>query len=165
MRSPTGVWERVSTACFRVWSRKCPEIECVHELPPDSSLSRRQLAARCLKTRIPFRPTPVFAAKSAKRLRRVDLTRSPSRRRMAGLCAHLPLREQLWRSVDEFGRRCEKVGATLEIVRVFSTDRPGSSPRNHHARGVAEQNRVRTGLGHQPIRQETASSSRKGASR
>jgi hypothetical protein len=82
---------------------------------------------------------------------------------MTAICAHLPLPEQLLRSVDGFGRRYEKVGATLEIVRVFSTDRPGSSPRNHHERDVAEQNRVRTGLGLQPIRQETALGSRKGA--
>jgi hypothetical protein len=39
---------------------------------------------------------------------------------MAAICAHLPLPEQLWRSVHAFGRRYEKVGATLEIVRVFS---------------------------------------------
>jgi hypothetical protein len=32
---------------------------------------------------------------------------------------------------------------------------------NHHARDVAERNRVRAGLGHQSTRQETASSSRK----
>jgi hypothetical protein len=46
-------------------------------------------------------------------------TSSPSRPRMAGICAHLPLPEQRWRSVHGFGRRCEKVGATLEIVRVL----------------------------------------------
>jgi hypothetical protein len=39
--------------------------------------------------------------------------------------------------------------------------RSGSSPRNHHARDVGERNRVRTGLGYQSTRQETASSSRK----
>jgi hypothetical protein len=43
---------------------------------------------------------------------------------MTAICAHLPLPEQLWTSVHGLGRRYEKVGATLEIVRVFSTDRP-----------------------------------------
>jgi hypothetical protein len=56
------------------------------------------------------------------------------------------------------GERIHCRGKTLQGRR-SEPEGAGASPRHHHARDVAQRNRVRAGLGHQSTRQETASSS------